>query len=106
MKIDDNNLFYIDTKADLLTERKDYAKAIAMLEAQRKMKPTSQVINANLANIYLEADQAPKAIPLLEDMIFLDKQNQLPINCWALSIKNGNQALEYFSTAELMALGG
>ncbi|MGI2023438.1 beta-barrel assembly-enhancing protease [Shewanella glacialipiscicola] len=106
LKIDNNNLFYIDTKSDLLTERKDYKNAITMLEGQRRIKPTSQVINANLANIYIEADQASKAIPLLEDMIFLDKQNELPYQLLATVYKKtGNQALEYFSTAELMALG-
>uniref|UniRef100_E6XI69 Putative beta-barrel assembly-enhancing protease n=1 Tax=Shewanella putrefaciens (strain 200) TaxID=399804 RepID=E6XI69_SHEP2 len=106
LKIDDNNLFYIDTKSDLFTEKKDYDKAIAMLEAQRKMKPTSQVININLAHIYIEADQAAKAVPILEDIIFLDKQNQLPYQLLNMAYKKiGNQALEYVSNAELMALG-
>jgi len=106
LKIDANNLFYLDTKTDLLTERKDYPKAIKLLEAQRKMKPTSQVINANLANIYIEAGEPSKAIPLLEDMIFLDKQNQLPYQLLNLAYKKmGNQGMEYFSSAELMALG-
>lgn len=106
LKIDANNLFYLDTKTDLLTERKDYPKAIKLLEAQRKMKPTSQVINANLANIYIEAGEPTKAIPLLEDMIFLDKQNQLPYQLLNLAYKKmGNQGMEYFSSAELMALG-
>ncbi|MGL5390748.1 MAG: M48 family metalloprotease [Shewanella sp.] len=106
LRIDSNNLFYIDTKSDLLVERKAHDKAIALLEAQRKMKPTSQVINANLANIYIEAGEPAKAIPLLEDMIFLDKQNQLPYQLLNLAYKKiGNQGMEYFSNAELMALG-
>ncbi|MBW0281935.1 MULTISPECIES: M48 family metalloprotease [Shewanella] len=106
LKIDDNNLFYLDTKTDLLNERKDYAQATKLLETQRKMKPTSQVINANLANIYIEAGDPAKAIPLLEDMIFLDKQNQLPYQLLNLAYKKlGNQGMEYFSNAELMALG-
>lgn len=106
LKIDANNLFYLDTKTDLLTERKDYPKAIKLLEAQRKIKPTSQVINANLANIYIEAGEPTQAIPLLEDMIFLDKQNQLPYQLLNLAYKKiGNHGMEYFSNAELMALG-
>ncbi|MGL4639505.1 M48 family metalloprotease [Shewanella sp.] len=106
LSIDSNNLFYIDTKSDLLVERQDHRKAITMLETQRKMKPTSQVINTNLANIYIEAGEPAKAIPLLEDMIFLDKQNQLPYQLLNLAYKKiGNQGMEYFSNAELMALG-
>lgn len=106
LKIDDNNLFYIDTKIDLFNERKDYTKAVTFLEAQRKIKPTSQVININLANIYIEAGEPTKAIPLLEDMIFLDKQNQLPYQLLNLAYKKlGDQGMEYFSNAELMALG-
>ncbi len=75
---DQDNLFYLDTKTDLLVERKDYQGAITMLEAQRRLKPTSQVINANLASVYLESKQPQRAIPILEDMAFLDKQNPLP----------------------------
>ncbi|MCH1931829.1 M48 family metalloprotease [Shewanella sp. A25] len=106
LKIDSDNLFFLDTKTDLLNERREYAQGISLLEAQRKMKPTSQVINANLANLYIEADQPEKAIPLLEDMIFLDKQNQLPYQLLNLAYKKlGNQGMEYYSNAEIMALG-
>ncbi|MBT1445562.1 M48 family metalloprotease [Shewanella sp. JM162201] len=103
---DDNNLFYLDTKTDLLAERRDYDSAITLLEAKRKLKPTSQVINANLAHIYIEAGKSDKAIPLLEDMIFLDKQNPLPYQLMTEAYrKQGNKALEHFATAESMALG-
>lgn len=106
LKADNDNLFYIDTKSDLLIERKEFKQAIAMLETQRKRKPTSQVINANLANIYIEAGEPKKAIPLLEDMIFLDKQNQLPYQLMTMAYKKTrNKALEYFANAEQMALG-
>ena len=72
-----NNLFFIDTKTDLLTQKGDYKSAIALLLKQQKIKPTSSVVNTNLANVYIENDQTEKAIPLLEDLIFLDKQDQL-----------------------------
>ncbi|QSX39044.1 beta-barrel assembly-enhancing protease [Shewanella sedimentimangrovi] len=102
---DANNLFYLDTKADLLLERKDYAGAKALLEQQRQLKPTSQVINANLANVYIEAGEAAKAIPVLEDMVFLDKQNPLPYEMMTQVYRQtGNQALEHFASAESMAL--
>ncbi|WP_445772657.1 M48 family metalloprotease [Shewanella sp.] len=105
LKKDDNNLFYLDTKTDLLAQKKDYASAIALLEGQRKLKPTSQVINTNLAHIYVEADQASKAIPLLEELIFFDKQNMLPYQIMADAYRKlDNKALEYYSNAEIMAL--
>jgi predicted Zn-dependent protease len=105
LKKDDNNLFYLDTKTDLLAQKKDYATAIALLEAQRKIKPTSQVVNTNLANIYVEADQPLKAIPLLEELIFFDKQNMLPYQIMADAYRKlDNKALEYYSNAEIMAL--
>ncbi|MGX9460233.1 beta-barrel assembly-enhancing protease [Shewanella sp. A14] len=105
LKQDDNNLFYIDTKTDLLAQKKDYESAIALLEAQRKIKPTSQVINANLANIYVEANQPKKAIPLLEELIFFDKKSMLPYQIMADAYRKlNNKALEYYSNAELMAL--
>jgi predicted Zn-dependent protease len=105
LKQDDNNLFYIDTKTDLLDQKKDYTNAIALLEAQRKIKPTSQVINTNLANIYVQADQPQKAIPLLEELIFFDKQNMLPYQIMADAYRKlDNKALEYYSNAEFMAL--
>jgi beta-barrel assembly-enhancing protease len=106
LKEDANNLFYLDTKTDLLAQKQAYPQAIALLQPQRKLKPTSQVINANLANIYIEADQAAQAIPLLEDMIFLDKQNLLPYQLLAAAYrKTGDKAMEYFVQAEVLALG-
>lgn len=76
-----------------------------MLEAQRRLKPTSQVINANLASVYLESKQPQRAIPILEDMAFLDKQNPLPYQLLTEAYKQtGNKALEHFSNAESMAL--
>nr|WP_225442271.1 MULTISPECIES: M48 family metalloprotease [Shewanella] len=102
---DRNNLFYIDTKTDLLAQKDDYDEAIAMLNHHLKLKPTSSVIAANLANIYVEADQPRKAIPLLEDLIFLDKQNTLPYQIMTQAYRKlGNKALEHYSNAEAMAL--
>ncbi len=102
---DPHNLFYIDTKTDLLLEREQHQQAIDLLTQERKLKPTSQVININLANALIEANQARKAIPLLEDMIFLDKQNQLPLLLLSDAYKQtGNRAMEHFVKAESMAL--
>ncbi|MCE9684651.1 M48 family metalloprotease [Shewanella sp. AS16] len=102
---DDDNLFYLDTKTDLLLERQASTEAIALLEHQRRLKPSSQVLNANLANVYIEADQAPKAIPLLEEMIFLDKQNPLPYQLLTAAYnKMGDKAMEHFVNAESLAL--
>ncbi|MBW8184785.1 M48 family metalloprotease [Shewanella nanhaiensis] len=106
LKEDKNNLFYLDTKTDLLLQREANSEAIALLETQKRLKPTSQVININLANAYIESNQAEKAIPLLEDQIFLDKQNQLPFFLLSDAYKKtGNQAMEHFVKAESMALG-
>jgi len=105
LKTDSNNLFYIDTKTDLLLERGTKDKAIKLLETQRALKPTSLVININLANVYIEANKPNMAIPLLEEMIFLDKQNQLPYFLLTDAYKkNGNKAMEHFVKAESLAL--
>ncbi|MDX1280969.1 beta-barrel assembly-enhancing protease [Shewanella colwelliana] len=102
---DPNNLFYIDTKTDLLLARGEHKAAITLLEKQRLLKPTSQVININLANTYIENNQASKAIPILEDMIFLDRQNQLPLLLLSDAYrKSGNKAMEHYAKAESMAL--
>ncbi|MGL5146178.1 MAG: tetratricopeptide repeat protein, partial [Plesiomonas shigelloides] len=103
---DANNLFYLDAKADLLLERKDYDTAIKELEARRKLMPTSQVVNINLANIYIESGKPERAIPLLEDMAFLDKQNPLPFQLMSDAYRKlGNKSLEHIATAETLALG-
>lgn len=100
-----NNVFYLDTKTDLLLERKQHDQAIAMLEKQRQLKPTSQVININLANAYIEHKQPLKAIPILEEIIFLDKQNQLPLQLLSEAYKAaGNKSMEHYIKAEAMAL--
>ncbi|BAJ01864.1 beta-barrel assembly-enhancing protease [Shewanella violacea] len=105
LKENRNNLFYIDTKTDLLVEREATDEAIKLLEAQGELKPYSQVINTNLAHVYIEAGKAAKAIPLLEELIFLDKQNQLPFFLLSDAYKKtGNKAMEHFVKAESMAL--
>ena len=101
-----NNLFYIDTKTDLLVQRQATDEAITFLEIQHDLKPFSQVINTNLAHVYIEADKARQAIPLLEELIFLDKRNQLPFFLLSDAYKKtGNKAMEHFVNAESMALG-
>ncbi|NKF50558.1 M48 family metallopeptidase [Shewanella sp. WXL01] len=102
---DKNNLFYIDTQSDLYAERKDYQDAIAMLEHRLGLMPTSSVVSINLAHIYTEAGKPEKAIPLLEDMLFLDKQSMLPYQLMTDAYKKlGNRALEHYSNAEVLAL--
>ena len=102
---DPNNLFYIDTKTDIYVEQKAYNKAIKLLMTQKKLKPTSAVININLANVYLEANLPQKAIPLLEEQIFLDKQNPLPYQLLVEAYrKSDNKSMEHFVKAETMAL--
>ncbi|BDM64797.1 putative beta-barrel assembly-enhancing protease [Shewanella sp. NFH-SH190041] len=102
---DPDNLFYLDTKTDLLAQHNAYPEAIKLLSTQLALKPTSQVININLANIYIEAGQADKAIGLLEEMIFLDKQNPLPYQLLADAyLKLKNKSMEHFVRAEIMAL--
>ncbi|GIU23893.1 M48 family metalloprotease [Shewanella sp. MBTL60-007] len=100
-----NNLFFIDTKTDLLSQRGAQKEAISLLLTQKQLKPTSQVVNTNLANVYIEDNQVGKAIPLLEELIFLDKQNQLPYFLLNEAYKkNGNKAMEHFVKAESLAL--
>lgn len=102
---DSQNLFYLDTKTDILVQAEDYETAIALLEAQRLLKPSSQVINANLANAYIQGGLAHKAVPLLEELIFLDRKSQLPYQLLTEAYnKVGNKAMEHYVNAESMAL--
>ncbi|WP_424540158.1 M48 family metalloprotease [Shewanella fodinae] len=105
LKQDPDNLFYLDTKTDLLTESKKYDQAIKLLEAQRRFRPSSLVINTNLANAYLENKQAAKAIPILEQMTFDDKENLLPFQMLSEAYQQtGDKAMEFYEKAEVMAL--
>ncbi|MBM7073729.1 peptidase M48 [Shewanella sp. OPT22] len=105
LKKDPENLFYIDTKTDLLLEAGEYDKAVVMLNEQLKLKPTSQVININLANAYIEEGKPQKAIPLLQESIYLDKQNVLAYQLlFDAYHKEGQSALEHYTKAELLAL--
>nr|WP_228497408.1 M48 family metalloprotease [Shewanella intestini] len=102
---DNNNLFYVDTLSDLYDQQQDYNSAIELLASRLSLMPTSTVININLAHIYIEANQPQKAIPLLETVIFLDKNNMLPYQLMIDAYqKQGNKALSHYSRAEVMAL--
>lgn len=102
---DPNNLFYLDTKTDLLTQRKDYDQAIALLSGHLKYRPTSLVLNTNLANVYLENKQPEKALPILEQMSFEDKNNLLPVQMMHEAYHQmGDKAQEYYTNAQLKAL--
>ncbi|MFQ6372368.1 M48 family metalloprotease [Shewanella sp. YIC-542] len=102
---DPDNLFYLDTKTDLLTQAKQYDDAIKLLESQRRLRPSSLVINTNLANAYLENKQSGKAIALLEQMTFDDKNNLLPFQMLITAYQQtGNKAMEHYERAEVMAL--
>ncbi|RLV61279.1 M48 family peptidase [Parashewanella curva] len=100
-----DNLFYIDTKTDLLIKQKKYQQAITMLEAQYQDKPASQVIAMNLAHAYIEAEKSDKAIPILQDAIFYEWDNmvayQLLLDAYS---KTDNPAMEHYIQAEIMAL--
>ncbi|WP_425466808.1 M48 family metalloprotease [Parashewanella tropica] len=105
LKRDPDNLFYIDTKTDLLIKEKKFRKAIQMLEAQYQDKPTSQVISMNLAHAYIEGGKSEKAIPILQEAIFYDHANvlayQLLLDAYS---KTNNSAMEHYIQAEIMAL--
>jgi len=100
-----NNLFFLDTKTDLFVQKGHYSAAIDMLLKAQQLKPTSHVININLANVYIEDNQIDKAIPLLEDLIFFDKQDQLAYQLLTDAYrKKGNKGMEHFVKAEYLAL--
>ncbi|WP_240464885.1 M48 family metalloprotease [Paraferrimonas sp. SM1919] len=102
---DPNNLFYIDTKSDLLLALDKHQQAIELLNHHLKLKPTSTVILANLAYSYIQYNQAQKAIPLLENIAYLDKQSMLPYSMLISAYqKLGNKAKEHLARAELLAL--
>lgn len=103
---DPNNLFYLDTKSDLLAQQKEFKKAEKLLKTAKKYKPTSPVIDINLANIYIEANQPQMAIPLLEQQILANKQNPLSFSLLSKAYsREGNKAMAYFAQAENLALG-
>lgn len=100
-----NNLFYLDFKTDILVEKKEYKKAIALLIRQQQLSPTSVVINMNLANVYIQNNQQDKAIPLLEESILMDSQNTLAYQLLLEAyIKDNNKVMEHYVRGEIMAL--
>ncbi len=102
---DKYNVFYIDTETDLLLEKQQYKKAITMLKERQQLKPTSTVINTNLANAYIEAGEPAKAIPLLEDLLFLNKDDQIAYSLLETAYqKLNNKGMAYFVKAESLAL--
>ncbi|GLP94769.1 M48 family metalloprotease [Paraferrimonas sedimenticola] len=105
IKNDKNNLFYVDLKTDLLLEQDKNDEAIAMLKHQLKLKPTSQVVLANLANAYMQDNQPELAINKLQSMAFLDKDYMLPYSMMVDAYKKtGEKAQRHLAQAELMAL--
>ena len=63
------NLFYIDTKTDLLIAQKKAAEAVSYLSELNNYRPNNQVITLNYANAALEAEQYELAENILKSFL-------------------------------------
>ncbi|WP_042144913.1 MULTISPECIES: M48 family metalloprotease [unclassified Pseudoalteromonas] len=72
LKTDPANLFYLDSKTDLLIAQKNTQAALTLLKEHYQLKPNNQVITLNYANAAIEAKDYPLAERLLRYFL-LDK---------------------------------
>jgi predicted Zn-dependent protease len=77
LKNDPKNLFYIDTKTDLLIAQKKADEAVLFLAELNKYRPNNQVITLNYAHSALEAKQYALAETLLKNFLLEKPEHSL-----------------------------
>ncbi|WP_028108119.1 M48 family metalloprotease [Ferrimonas futtsuensis] len=99
------NLFYLDTAADILLMQKRPQEAIALLRQAQKLRPDNSVIEINLANVLLQTGQLKEARTLLEHQILLNKDSVVAYDLLSqVYRKMGLTAERHMVQAELLAL--
>lgn len=100
-----NNPWFIDSMTDLDIEQNRAGKAVTRLQNALKKTPNDPVLQINLANALINANQFSEASQLLNKYTF---NNSDDLNGWNLlaesSAKQGKRAEEIAAYAEAMAL--
>ncbi|TAA48772.1 M48 family peptidase [Corallincola spongiicola] len=106
-KNDPNNLYYIDTLTDLDVRARNYKGAEERLQQQLLLRSDSNVININLASVYIEQQKFTDAASLLEKFQPLAKDNMLVYSMMIQAYQGaGKQAQMHQAKAEQFALVG
>lgn len=90
-----NNLFYIDTRTDLLIGQKKHKAALEMLQSAYQRQPNNQVITLNYANAAIEAGEYALAERLLKYFLLEKPDNILAKELLASSYKKSEQKADY-----------
>ncbi|PHM66633.1 TPR repeat-containing protein [Xenorhabdus stockiae] len=102
-----DNIWFIDAMTDIDIEQTRYEQAITRLQQALQKHKNNPVLQINLANVYIEAKQYPKASQLLFQYTFSHPDN---LAGWSLmaeaASKQGKRSEELSAYAETMALQG
>lgn len=77
LKSDSENLFYIDTATDIAIAKKEFKKAIDMLQSHSQHTPHNRVLSLNLANVLIKSGEYEQAIQILKDYLLLNPDHFL-----------------------------
>jgi predicted Zn-dependent protease len=72
-----NNLFFIDTRTDILLATNKTDVALNMLEKEYLLRPNNQVVTLNYANAALKANSPRLALHLLKSLLYYKNNNFL-----------------------------
>ena len=89
------NLFYIDTKTDLLIAQKKADEAVSYLAELNKYRPNNQVITLNYANAALEAKQYDLAETILRGFLLEKPDHSLAKQLLADTYKKQEKLASY-----------
>lgn len=104
-KQDRENLFYLDTLADVAIALEKYDLAIVPLSEQNLKTPRNRVISLNLANLNIEKGNYHDATVLLKDYLLVNPDHLLAHDLLSTAYGENQQKLEMHQTkAEVYAL--
>ena len=91
-----NNLFMLDTFSDLELLKNNTSEVIRVLTERLKFTPRSPTIILNLAVAYIKANNAKKALKLLEDLAKQQPDNLLVQDLLSDCYKSLRMKMEYY----------
>lgn len=99
------NLFYLDTYADIAVHKGQYQQAIDLLQLQAQRQPRNRVLVLNLATLLLKNKQHEQAVRLLKDYLLVNPEHLLTHQLLADAYGESRKMLEMHQTkAEVYAL--
>ena len=100
-----NNLFVVDLLTDIDLSAHNYQQAINRLASLHKRMPRNQAVTVNLANAYIEGNQANNAISLLRNYLRQDTHYPLAYDLLTKAyLKRNDRCNALQSQGELLAL--